>query len=270
MLGMLTAYFDDSGTHTAAEITLLAGLFGLSNQWDLFNDLWRGVLEEAVPRKSINTFHATDCHNALGEFVGWSRTESDWLMHELGRVITRCGLGGCATSVARQTWEKEIVGDMRRAVGDAEGGCIRTVFIDTLEWAKRFSPHCLEMAFVFDDRPERIKEYSGVYQIFSDHGEGTNEKPRLVSLSFAHAAKMLPLQASDLLAWNVYQEELLSLTHPLPNRCFHRKLLGDLTKTGRFRIRNGDRATIVANVPWLRHQVTDPEILANIDRYFKK
>jgi hypothetical protein len=67
-LGMLTAYFDDSGTHRGAQITLLAGLFGHQNQWAYFNDLWQKRLQESVPNKPpVRRFHQFDCFNALNE-----------------------------------------------------------------------------------------------------------------------------------------------------------------------------------------------------------
>jgi hypothetical protein len=71
LIGMLTVYFDDSGTHSSAEVTLLAGLFGLDNQWSLFEDLWSEVLGATVPNKSVSSFHAFDCYNSIGDFSGW-------------------------------------------------------------------------------------------------------------------------------------------------------------------------------------------------------
>jgi hypothetical protein len=51
--------------------------------------------------------------------------------------------------------------------GDAEGGCIRVCFNTTLQWAAEFSGSS-DIAFVFDDRPHRKKEYEAVYRVFSD------------------------------------------------------------------------------------------------------
>jgi hypothetical protein len=269
LFGMLTASFDDSGTHASSEITLLAGLFGNRHQWTLFNDLWREVLRDTVPNKSVDSFHAAECYSAHKDFSGWSRTESNFLMHELGRVIIRCGLAGCATSVARKAWDKNVVGDLKRAAGDAEGGCIRTVFLDTLYWAQQFANYDDEIAFAFEARPEREREYKTIYSIFAANNQLTKEKPELVSLSFLRSAKMPPLQGADLFAWEMYQEEVLSLTEPLPPKKFHRKLIGDLVKTGRFKIRNGDAATIVAHRAAVEEMI-DPAVLDHAERHFGK
>jgi hypothetical protein len=211
---MLTAYFDDSGTHSSADVTLLAGLFGLENQWVLFERLWKEVLETAIPNKSVRRFHATECNSSVGAFLGWSRTETDYLMHELGRVIARCGLGGCATAVERKAWDRLVTGDVRRTAGDAERGCLQTVFLDTIYWAQRCVPHELQVTFVFDDRPERRRQYEIVYGIFSDSAKLTNENPKLVSLKFARAASVSPLQAADLFAWEIYRRRWPDWRHP--------------------------------------------------------
>jgi hypothetical protein len=82
---MLSAYFDDSGTHLNSDIVLLAGIFGNEYQWEFFNDLWRNRLNEAVPNKSpIRRFHRYDCHHSLNEFTGWSRTETDFWRRNWG------------------------------------------------------------------------------------------------------------------------------------------------------------------------------------------
>ena len=266
---MLTAYFDDSGTHLAAEITLLAGLHGNQHQWALFENLWAEVLSTTIPNKAARRFHATDCHASRADFAGWSRHETDYLMHQLCRVILRCGLAGCGTSVARKAWDKFVMGDVRRATGDAERGCLQTVFLDTLYWAQRFAPHETEIAFVFDDRPERKREYEVIHSIFADNAKLVGEKPELVSLTFARAAKSPPLQGADLFAWEMYQEEVACLSNPLPYGKFHRPLIASLVKSGKFRIRNGDVAMIANNTPVVEKMI-DAAALAEIDRRFSK
>ncbi len=266
---MLTAYFDDSGTHASAEITLLAGLYGYQNQWELFESLWAEVLLTTIPNKTARRFHATDCHASRGDFTGWSRHETDYLMRQLGRIILRSGFAGCATSVARKAWDKFVTGDVRRATGDAERGCLQTVFLDTLYWAQQFSPHEAEIAFVFDDRPERRREYEVIHSIFADNAKLGGERPELVSLAFARAAKSPPLQGADLLAWEMYQEEVACLSNPMPHGKFHRPLIASLVKSGKFRIRNGDAATIAVATAVVEKMI-DPAALAEIDCRFGK
>jgi hypothetical protein len=270
---MLTAYYDDSGTHVGADITLLAGVFGNQWQWKLFNDLWKAELdsplEGAKPR--LRRFHMTDCFNSLNEFTGWSRTETDFFAHRLGEILFRCGLWGCATSVTGKAWDEQVKGDLRRASGDAEGGAIRNSFHLTLDWSRNYAPHEGEIAFVFEDRPERKREYEIVYNVFSDYARETNTPPQPVSLTFANAAKILPLQAADLFAWEVYRDELHFLNHARPAGKFNRKLLTRMASSGRFRIQSATPDTIRRMVKSLTDDIhKHPKMMSDLDKYFGK
>src|SRR6266508_867733 len=87
-LCMLTAHFDDSGTHDNSEVVVWAGLFGNEHQWKYFEELWRAKLAEPSPGKlPLSRFHMYDCQQLDGEFAGWNRTATDFLVHELGGII---------------------------------------------------------------------------------------------------------------------------------------------------------------------------------------
>jgi hypothetical protein len=268
ILGMLTVYFDDSGTHAGSELTLLAGLFGNQYQWELFNDLWGKRLKESVPGKPpVQRFHMTDCYNSLNEFLRWNRTETDFFAHELGEIVFRCGLWGCATAVWTGIWNEHVTGDLRRASGDAEGGCIRNSFNRTLEWAREFAGAEKEIAFVFDDRPERKKEYEAVYEVFSDTTDAVGARPELVSLTFARAAKILPLQAADLFAWEFYQDELRYMKDSFPRpKQFTSKLIDRMAKSGRFRIQTADPSVVPRMMEAVK-QVLPPGVQDDLEKY---
>jgi hypothetical protein len=270
---MLTAYFDDSGTHAGANITLLAGIFGNQYQWDHFNTLWRKTLDEPLSgtKPRLLRFHMTDCFNSLNEFSGWKRTETDFFAHELSNIIFRCGLWGCATSVTGRAWDEHVTGELRRAAGDAEGGAIRNCFHLTLDWARNFARHEREVAFVFENRPERKKEYEAIYSVFSDYARETDTPPQLVSLTFANGFKSLPIQAADLFAWEVYQDELHFLGRDRPKGEFHRKLLTRMAASGRFRMQSGTPDAIGKMVESLKDDlVKHPKVMDDLDKYFRK
>jgi hypothetical protein len=268
---MLTAYFDDSGTHDGSDIVLLAGLFGHGQQWDFFAELWRKRLDESVPGKlPVQTFHMYDCQNSANAFAGWNRTETSFLSKELSDIFFRVGLWGCSCSMQRKAWDELITGDVRRASGDAEGSCARVVFNTTLEWAAEFGGSNF-IAFVFDDRPHRKREYEAIYQIYSDHRNAIGLKPQLASLTFARAVRSPPLQGADLFAWEVYQDELHFFRTGIPRKGqFQRKLLARMAQSGRFRIQSGDRDAIVRNLHKAEaHLKASGGIIADdLDKYF--
>ena len=83
---MLRPHFDDSGTHTGgktgpSKIVLVAGIFGTEARLDSLDRNWRKIIADPIDgsRPPLKRFHAYDCDNSIGEFSGWSRTETDFL-----------------------------------------------------------------------------------------------------------------------------------------------------------------------------------------------
>ena len=243
---MLCAYFDDSGTRSGTNVTLLAGLFGNPHQWDHFAGLWQQALgaplDGAKPR--VQHFRMFDCYGGRNDFTGWVRTEAEDFAQQLGNIIFKCGLWGGVTVVTAKAQDKRATGDRPRESGDAEGATIRNSFHLALDWARKSAAYDREISFVFEDRPERKKEYETVYAAFSEHARAANILPLPASLTFANAAKALPLQGADLFAWAVYQDELSFLHRERPVGQFNQKLLARMAASGRFRIQSATPETI--------------------------
>jgi hypothetical protein len=243
-LQMHTAYFDDSGTHGSADVVLLAGVFGHQYQWQYFSELWAAKLADPSPGKPpLTRFHMTECQGSHGEFAGWKRTETDFLVHELGRIIVRCGLWAHATAISRKDWDDLITGDFRKYVGDAEGFCIRDIHIRTVNWCHTRGGGS-ELAFVFDHRPERKKEnerFFGLFEAFQNEHKGT---PKLTSLTFEGSQKVLPLQAADLIAWEIYRHALDVLNKEVELSLPRREQLAALLKEGRLAFAIADRRAV--------------------------
>jgi len=243
---MLCAYFDDSGTRAGANFALLAGLFGNPHQWDHFNGLWQQALNAPLDgaKAPLRRFHMFDCYGGRNDFTGWVRTEAEDFAQQLGSIFFKCGLWGGATVVTARAADKRAAGDQPRESGGAEGSVIQNSFHLALDWARKNAAYDREIAFMFEDRPDRKKEYETAYMAFSDHARAANILPLPASLTFANAAKELPLQAADLFAWEVYQDELSFLHRERPTGQFNRKLLARMAASGRFRIQSATSETI--------------------------
>jgi hypothetical protein len=156
---MLTAYFDDSGTHSDSDIVLMAGIFGTEGELRGLETEWREHLSAPLEgaKSPLRRFHMTECQNSLGEFTGWSRTETDYFCHQLQSAIIDSGVTIYGYACSRRDWNELIIGEYRDILGDAEGSCVWNCVLRTAAWAQgnTFDP---EMTFVFDDRPHRTRE----------------------------------------------------------------------------------------------------------------
>jgi hypothetical protein len=211
-IGMITAYFDDSGTHPKSDVIVWAGLFGNQYQWESFDRIWNDLLDSPCPNKDpIKKFHTVECRFREGEFAYWSRTEQDYLIDQLASAVVRTLLSGIAIVVNRRDYDEVVTGDLRTIYGDAEAFCASLFYVRIQELVSRIAPQETEMAFVIDRRENRMAQHQAAYDIVAEENKRNNilmnveRKIELLSLTFASSKKFLPLQAADLFAYEVYQ-----------------------------------------------------------------
>jgi hypothetical protein len=153
-IAMLTAYFDDSGTHAKSKIVMVAGISGTEGRLAGLEHNWRKHLERPLEgtKRRLKRFHMVDCQGGRGEYEGWSRPEIDHFCYQLQTEIIDSGVVAYGIACSRSDWDDLVTGDIRAIFGDAEGMCIRNNFVRILGWAQSntFDP---EMKFVFDNRP---------------------------------------------------------------------------------------------------------------------
>jgi hypothetical protein len=233
LLVMLQAFFDDTGTHDGSKwgpskIVAVAGIFGTEGDLRGLESEWRKHLDRPLcgNKPRLKRFHMVDCQRSVGEFTGWSRTETNYFCHQLGTAIIESGVAGYGFASSRKDWDDLITGDARDVLGDSEGNCVRNCFIKAAAWAQHstFDPH---MSFVFDDRPHRQRENKVVYDVFKRQ---TMPPPELVGIFFATSHKILPLQAADLVAWEFYQHanDVLEIGFHPAKRAQFRRLVSNM------------------------------------------
>ena len=253
-LAMLTAYFDDSGTHADSNVVLVAGIVGTEWQLTSLDQLWRPDIDRPLcGRKSkLRRFHATECHDSRNEFAGWSRTETDYFFRQLHDAIIESGVSAYGMAASRKDWDELITGDLRGFLGDAETYAISQCYVSALRWAEvtTFDPH---ITFVFDNRPSEIQRRA---KAISDAFEKHSTNPRVVGCAFLSSFAVRPLQAADLFAWEVYQHanEIFSAGQFQPPS---RALLNRLNANITMRTQYANRAAIEKIADHIRSQPAD-------------
>jgi hypothetical protein len=125
-----------------------------------------------------------------------------------------------------------VLGDLRAALGDAEGYSLRMAFVRATKWAREIASQS-ELAFVFDRRPEREREGKRIFELFERFAKVESIRPTPVSVAFLDSYRVLPLQAADLLAWEQYRYAADYLRSGGKTKVAIRKELQRLSKGGR-------------------------------------
>lgn len=268
-LCMITAYFDDSGTHgEQSDIVLVAGVFGTEARMESLDRNWKRHLDSPLcgRKDPIKRFHAYDCDNSVGDFLRWNRTETDYFRHQLRTVIIESEVAAYGLACARKDYDELILGDLRAVLGTPEGFCINQCFVRSLAWAQTntFDP---QMTFVFDNRPDGVQRYAGtVYDVFEKH---TQPPPYLAGYAFLNSTKVRPLQAADLVAWELYRYAKLILAKglgiaPMPKEIAHLK-----NNMGSFEAQIAERKQIMQfRDHWINHFKDKPGWLEDIASHF--
>jgi hypothetical protein len=80
---ILTAYFDESGTHAGAEISAMAGFLGDARQWRKFEKR----VTKLFKRFRVDVFHTIDVRRSDKDFDGWTVDRKIEFLDEFQHVI---------------------------------------------------------------------------------------------------------------------------------------------------------------------------------------
>jgi hypothetical protein len=99
---ILRAYFDDSGTHTNSEVTVMGGLIGTVEQWERFERHWAAKLERPLEGEPpLKMVHRTPVTRGPlnSKFQRYSNAEQDAVIHDFRQIIIDAQLTSVAMAV---------------------------------------------------------------------------------------------------------------------------------------------------------------------------
>lgn len=130
---MLQFFFDDSGTHERSPVVVWGGVLGTEQQFAVLEEKWRALLACPLPGKPpLKKFHLTHCRSHRDEFESYSEAESDRLQFLFRSIIIDTALVSVAFGTYVESWERNVTGKLRDALGSADspsiGTCIKVAF----------------------------------------------------------------------------------------------------------------------------------------------
>jgi len=98
---IITAYFDESGTHGGSPISLMAGFVGDARQWREFNSRATKLFRAY----KVDIFHAIDLKRSDNDFSGWSVDTKINFIDEFHHLVNQTLEVGFASRLRLEDYE---------------------------------------------------------------------------------------------------------------------------------------------------------------------
>jgi hypothetical protein len=211
---LLRAYMDDSGTHDGSDYCLIAGYWDSINEWGRFERAWNSVLADfGVLEFHGKTFWPRPNGKRLGEFKDWNDEHHHQFIDSLLTVIQTHKIYPFGFGVLTKEWAKVPIHLQRvysgyhyaAAINDKRLKAIYLAVSSLFVHLSRYCRRGKSMHF-FMDRDRRIA--SQVLECFSKlqseaRKDDIEQYSQMGSITFADSHESGPLQAADLLAYEL-------------------------------------------------------------------
>jgi hypothetical protein len=204
---VLDGYFDESGTSDGSETITVAGFLAHFNAWREFESEWNAALTEyGLTTRPWDYFHMTDFVARVGPYATWSEDERKQRLTHLVDLILKYTLSSYGVSLPKKVFESVFTDKARSVVGGAYGfaamQCLLSVSADM-----EMLPVETAIAYIFEDGAQGKGEFMAAWDSLKRLPGGT-EAYHGLSLKFEDKRKFVPLQASDILAWELFRERV--------------------------------------------------------------
>jgi hypothetical protein len=204
---ILTAYFDESGTHAGSELAIMAGFVGDARQWRKFEKR----TTKLFAKFGVDIFHSVDVKRSGKDFAGWTVDRKITFLDEFQHIVNETLERGVASILRYDDydyyksleWPKgarmdSLYGILFRSTMSAVIGGVFNID----RWAFGVEP---KLRVVLESGHKNAGDAVRLYNMFSDRFAGGHKA--LSGLTFQDKVSNLPLAAADLFAYSAYGEE---------------------------------------------------------------
>ena len=205
---ILTAYFDESGTHAGAELCLMAGFMGDARQWRKFEKRTSKLFK----RFRVDIFHTIDVKRTDKDFAGWTVDRKIEFLDEFQHVINETLERGFASILRTEdyayyqslAWPKGTRRDTKYGLlFRASLSSVTDAAMTVPEWMRVKEPR---LYVVLEGGHRNAPDAVRLYNFFGARFKGQSRA--LAGLTFGTKQGCLPLAAADLFAYTAYQKEV--------------------------------------------------------------
>lgn len=195
-----SAYFDDSGTDAANTAMVVAGFVADIDQWGKFNEEWNEVLCSY----GGGSFHAKvfdDARRGHGPYSKWQDSKRRQFFERLLGIIIRRTERSIGTVLQKPAYEAVIqpIAQLNGYFGTPYVFCCFNCLHQTREWRAQYHPD-VPVRYVFDEGHANQGQLTNAANMLKKHDRF------MVDLTTDDDRKLAPLQAADLLAFELCSE----------------------------------------------------------------
>jgi hypothetical protein len=195
---MLKAFVDDSGSGGDSPWYVLAGYIGTVEGWDTFDEPWRAILDS---HPKIEYFKSSQAESLRpdGQWAGVTKDERNQKINALIEVITKCAKRAIHVRMQQRDYEEVIRGYVPPE-WDNPYYFLFPSFVSAVITMEKYFGLSKSVEFVFDSS-ETFEEPS--LQLYGQFKGFDKFAGRVVNIHYEDEKLFLPLQAADLVAWQV-------------------------------------------------------------------
>jgi Protein of unknown function (DUF3800) len=195
---MLKAFIDDSGSGGDSTWYVLAGYLGTVEGWDSFDSQWTEVLHTDP---YIEYFKASEAESLRpdGPWAGITREQRDVKIDALIEVIGRCARRSVCVRLRQRDYDQIIKGNVPK-MWDSPYYILFTIAVGAAVNIERLDGERDDVDFVFDSDEKHARQFDLMLPPLK---RMESLDGRFVNAVRRDEKKFLPLQAADLLAWQI-------------------------------------------------------------------
>ncbi len=197
---ILTAYLDESGTHRGSDWVIIAGFVSVASQWVEFSTQWQLALNDF----GLPMFHMVEYAQRVKPYDTWTEPIRRERLSRLMNIIEKNVLASVGLSIPKKIFDRVVSKRAKQICGGAYGLAAVGTFLDLGELITSVGLDG-RIAYVFESGSKGAGQVLRVFQ-YNMNEPVQREKTRVLSLRFEDKRDFLPLQASDILAYELYKE----------------------------------------------------------------
>lgn len=195
-VAVFRAFLDESGTHDGSPVITVAGYVARPKAWREFVPRWNRTL------KPIAVFHSSECNGFHGEWNGWAREARDAKVKQLLSLLPSINGVGLAVGIVQRDLKEAL--NVRPHLqpywpSSYEACCQWWISIMLQRMQERGNREPL--AIVHEENQYGNEAHSAYTYVRENH----DHFGQLISFSFGKKSDFVPLQAADILAYEIHK-----------------------------------------------------------------